>query len=102
MVKSNTLTITVTAPPVVIKTNTITADKTTVVVGETVTITGTLEFSAALPSDRRVRIDLYVNDAVTASWEIVASKGSTKASYTRQLQFTAEGTYRVYTDANFV
>jgi hypothetical protein len=100
MVKSNVITITVVAP-ITITENTITVDKTTVVVGEIVTLTGALTFSSALLGDKTVRIDLYVNNVIQDSWTITAPKGATKATYSRQLQFSTAGTYSIFTDANF-
>jgi hypothetical protein len=100
MVKSNTITITVVAP-VTITENTIAVDKTTVVVGEIVTLTGTLTFSAALYEDKTVKIDLYVNNVIQDSWTITVSRGVAKATYSRQLQFSTTGTYSIFTDANF-
>jgi subtilase family serine protease len=106
MTKSNTITFTVTAAPppppkVEIVENKISAPKTELTVGETVTVSGSLRFSAALPGDANVRIDIYVNDVLQRSDTLKVSKGSTTASYSFMLSFTSAGTYNVYTDANF-
>lgn len=102
MVKSNVITFTVTAPPVTITNNTITAPKTTLTVGEIITITGTLTFSAALPSSRGIDIKVYVNDTFVKGIQITAPSGSTGINYNFNISFDAAGTYSLYTDANFM
>jgi len=97
--KSNVVTVTVTAPKPEVTSNNISADKTSVAVGEPVTITGNVSFSVALPSAMTLYVDIYVNDTKTDSRTYPVSKGATSATYSFQISFTAAGTYNVYTDA---
>jgi hypothetical protein len=105
--KSNTLTFTVTtAPPppptVEVTGNSISAPKTELLVDEVVTVTGSLTFSAALPSAKTVRIDVYSNNVKIDSFTVSAPSGSTSAGYSFNIKFSSAGTYEVYTDAYFV
>jgi hypothetical protein len=84
-----------------IKVNVISAPKTTLAVGEAVTVSGELTFGAALPVDAKAAVDIYVNDSRVKTVDASCPKGSSKATYSFPIVFTATGTYTLYTDARW-
>jgi hypothetical protein len=101
MVKSNTLTFTVTAPPpaVDVATNTISVDKSTITARQSVVVSGRVTFTAPLPSDSTLNIEYRENDFPVQSYSVRVRAGSTSADYSFERPFYYPGTYTLYTYA---
>jgi hypothetical protein len=101
VVKSNVLTITVTAPPpaVDVATNTISVDKTTIPARQSIIVSGRVTFTAPLPSDSTLNIEYRENDFPVQSYSIRVRAGSTSADYSFERPFYYPGTYSLYTYA---
>jgi hypothetical protein len=101
VVKSNVLTITVTAPPpaVDVATNTISVDKTTITARQSIIVSGRVTFTAPLPSDSTLNIEYRENDFPVQSYSVRVRAGSTSADYSFERPFYYPGTYSLYTYA---
>jgi hypothetical protein len=107
-VKSNVLTFTIypTVPPekIYIVKNSIRLylARTTYLVGEGIEVVDEVEFSGALPEDRSVRIDVYVDGEYQYSTTLQCRAGDVRYGVSFSLRFTTPGTYSIYTYADGV
>jgi hypothetical protein len=95
---SNTLKLTVKAV-VDVSSNTISVDKSTITARQSVVVSGRVTFTAPLPSDSTLNIELRENDLPVQSYSVRVRAGSTSADYSFERPFYYPGTYTLYTYA---
>ena len=103
MVRSNTLTITVYgASQLTIESVEISADKTSVKVGETVTVYVKAKLNRKIEAGENPYGDceLYVNNRLEKRFTITGQEGGDTLEGSIQLVFEDEGTYMVYADVS--
>ena len=112
MVKSNTVTVNVSAPttaptptptvqPSITSVSLVATTPTDIVAGQSVGFRATVVFNTALPQDMFLDVAVYINGSLNEVLSGIGKAVSSTATVDFTLTFNNPGTYDVYVDVNF-